>query len=639
MTTFVLSIWGTPTTVEEPKSAPESPAPESRAATGSFARSKGASLTRSAPGGATRAPKRICLPEQSPASNLDAATGIEGVTVRHLAWFLLECVQWVAVKGDTTVILLQKPSNAVESCVGEWFRDVDGTDLYFPPCSDVADYPGFYTEEEIHGSGWQIGYTVKHDLAQGKRELAETIAKAPAAYCNYSMLMQKDYEASLDKFGSVMANNMVKGWNFDTNDDFFKLYVGGDVTRARWAPDYAKSPCLGTFTATARERSSATAQCNADGEWSTRVEVTREYEVRKGAPGGVVILSKEEGKFPLVRGSVLTLTFSLCNSTSVAERTERTIAHEDTCCVCMDRPPVAWKAGEQVACPQGHNAMCAECLLALYKRGKPCPLCREPWTDEAVAPIRERADAKARAEKAAWRAAEQERESAERAHIQAQQAAAVAAEELRLSEKIDKSCLETLVGEGFAYKHARAALDICDNHLECSRLWLSEQPLGQLCSKYGVEHDGRFWTAVDKMEEAKQHRVLRELHVVNVPGAPDVKWLLCVSVKEHDGKDDEVGEVLEVSDVSETLREYKVKPALLIKVTIWNWSTGRIHFAPVYIPTDKPREPEDLTDLKGDGEGRKLPYQLQLAEGDNPDVWGLMDKSRKDVLKLRFSVC
>jgi hypothetical protein len=636
MTTFVLSIWGTPTTVEKPMT--ESPAPESLAATGSFAQAKGA--CRGPTGSATRALKRVCLREQPPASNLDAATGIEDVTVRQLAWFLLECVQWVAVKGDTTVMLLQKPSNAVEKCVGQWIKDVDGSDLYFPPCSDVADYSGFYTEEEIHGSGWQIGYVVKHDLAQGKRELAETIAKAPAAYCNYSMLMQKDYEASLDKFGSVMANNMGKGWNFEYKD-VFKLFVGEDVTRAWWAPYYDISTCLGTFTATARERSSATAQCNADGEWSSRVEVTREHQVRKGAPGGVVIFSNHKGKFPLVRGSVFTFTFSLRNSTAVAERT---IAHEDTCCVCMDRPPVAWKAGAQVACPQGHNAVCEECLLALYKRGKPCPLCREPWSDEAVAPIRRRADAKARAELAAWRAAEQEREAAELAHFQARQAAenaaraaAAAAEELRLSEKVDKGLLEALVGEGFQYQDARAALDLCDNDLEGAKRWLAEQPLAQLCSKYGVERGGRFWTAVEKMTEAGQRRVLRELHVVNVPGAPDAKWLLRVSVKEHDGKDDEVGAVLEVSDVSEVLREYKVKAKMLIKVTIWNWSTGRIHFAPVYITTDK-REPEDMTDLKGDGEERELPYPLELSEGDDPDEWGLMDESEKDVLKLRFSV-
>lgn len=638
MTKFVLSIWGTPTPVEEPKSAAKSPAPGSPAATGSFAQSKGAS--RSATGGAARALKRVCLPEQSPASNLDAATGIEGVTVRQVTWFLLQCVQWFAVKGDRRVMLLQKPSNAVEKCVGQWIKDVDGSDLYFPPCSDVADYSGFYTEEEIHGSGWQIGYVVKHDLAPGKRELAETIAKAPAAYCNYSMLMQEDYEASLDKFGSVMANNMGKGWNFE-DKDVFKVFVGGDVTRAWWAPNYAKSPSLGTFTATARERSSATAQYNADGEWSTLVKVTREHQVRKGAPGGVVIFSNHEGKFPLVRGSVLTLTFSLCNSTAVAERT---IAHEDTCCVCMDRPPVAWKAGAPVACPQGHNAVCEECLLALYKRGKPCPLCREPWAYEAVAPMQRRADAKARAKLEAWRAAEREREAAELAHFQARQAveaaaraAAAAAEERRLSEKIDKRLLEILVSEGFAYQHARAALDLCDNDLEGAKRWLSEQPLAQLCSKYGVERGGRFWTAVSKLTEPEQHRVLRELHVVNVPGAPDAKWLLRVSVKEHNRNDDEVGAVVEVSGVSETLRDYKVKPGLFIKVTIWNWSTGQINYAPVYISTDK-REPEDMTDLKGGGEERELPYPLKMSEDDDPDEWGLMDKSGNDVLKLRFSV-
>ena len=304
-------------------------------------------------------------------------------------------------------------------------------------------------------------------------------------------------------------------------------------------------------------------------------------------------------------------------------------------------PPARGVEGRRAS---GDNAVCEECLLALYKRGQPCPLCREPWAYEAVAPMQRRADAKARAELEAWRAAEREREAAELAHFQARQAAeaaaraaAAAAEERRLSEKIDKRLLEILVSEGFAYQHARAALDLCDNDLEGAKRWLSEQPLGQLCSKYGVERGGRFWTAVSKLTEPEQHRVLRELHVVNVPGAPDAKWLLRVLVRLHDGRNDEVGEVLDVSDVSEKLREYKVKAEMLIKVTIFNWSTGRIHFAPVYITTDK-REPENMTDLKGDGEERELPYPLQLSEGDDPDEWGLMDESGKDVLKLRFSV-
>ena len=201
------------------------------------------------------------------------------------------------------------------------------------------------------------------------------------------------------------------------------LYVGGDVTRARW--DYRDSPSLGTFTATARERSSATAQCNAGGGGSSLVEVTREQKVHKGAPGGVVITSNQDGKNPLLRGAVLTITFDMRNSTHV---TKRTIAHEVMCCVCMDRPPVVWQAGEQVACPLGHNAVCEECLPVLYQNRQPCPICREPWIAEAVAPIRERADAKARAELAAWRAAELEREAAELAHFQAMQAAEAEAE-------------------------------------------------------------------------------------------------------------------------------------------------------------------------------------------------------------------
>jgi hypothetical protein len=289
--------------------------------------------------------------------------------------------------------------------------------------------------------------------------------------------------------------------------------------------------------------------------------------VHKGAPGGVVITSNQDGKNPLLRGAVLTITFDMRNSTHV---TKRTIAHEVMCCVCMDRPPVVWQAGEQVACPLGHNAVCEECLPVLYQNRQPCPICREPWIAEAVAPIRERADAKARAELAAWRAAELEREAAELAHFQAMQAAEAAAEAA-----------------------ARAAA------------------LGQLCSKWGVDPDSPVYKAVEDMEQADQELVLRELHVVNVqlpfdpcdtlgrpvvmdglargapkvgePGVPCAKWLLRVSVRLHNGKNDELGDVLEVSDVSGILREYKVQPAMLIRGTIWNYSFGTINFTPVYI--------------------------------------------------------
>ncbi len=551
----------------------------------------------------------------------------------------------------------EKKSNAAEHCVGEWLTDdVENTDSFFPSWSDVADSAGFWTDVELCGGGWQIVYAVKDDLASEDRKLAETIAKAPAAHYNYSMLLQEDYKRSLHEFGSVMAKNMGKGLNFKAHEEFFKLYVGGDVTRARW--DYTESPCLGTFTATASERSSATAQCNAGGDGSSLVQVKLEQEVHKGAPGGVVIYSNQDGKFPLVRGSVLTLTFDLRNSTSV---TERTIAHEGTCCVCMDRPPVAWKAGAPVACPEGHNAVCEECLLALKKSG--CPLCRAPWNCEAVAPIR--ADAKARAELAAWLAAELEREQAMQAAEAAARAAAAAAEEKRLSDKINKRFLEILVGEGFAYQLARVALDLCDNDLETAKRWFSEKPLGQLCSKYGVDPDSPVYKAVENMEQADQELVLRELHVVNVqlpfdpcdalgrpvvmdglargapkvgvPGAPCAKWLLRVSVSLHDGKEDKLGEVLEVSDVSGILREYKVQPAKLINVKIWNYCLGTINFTPAYIPADGEPEPDQPTKLLWNDE-YELPYPIQMDKNEKPDMWVLMSETKQAVLKLRFSV-
>jgi len=635
MTNLVLLIWGAPETVTASESAPAAPA-----APGAFAQSKG--ISRSPAGGATRSTKRACVRE-SPPSDLDAATGIEGVSVRKLFEFLTECVQWQATNEllRETVQLLDKPAKDVGKSVGNWFKEPDGTNWYFPASFNVGEFPGFYTEVDIHGSGWQIGYIVKKNLDGEQRELAETIASAPAVYCNYCLLTQPDYEAAVPDIGTVLSRNGGKGWTLDPKDDVFKLYVGNNVRQDSWAPWYDSSPCLGTFTATAIERSSATAQCAADGTWSTLVKETRTHEVRKGAPGGVVRYTNVPGEIPLVRGAVFTLTFSLRSSTVVAQRT---IAHEAMCCVCMDRPPVECKVGAPVACPQGHNAVCEQCLLALYQRGRPCPLCRKPWTYEAVAPLQRRADAKARAEREAWLAAEREREAAELAHFQARQAAeaaaraaAAAAEEQRLSEKIDADLLASLVREGVAYAHARAALDVCDNDLEQAKLWLAEQPLGQLCSKFGVERESLLWRTVEKMSLAVQQRVLRELHVVQVPGALDRKWLLRVTVKLHDGKDDEVGEECGVSGVSETLRVYKVAAEMLIKVHIWNWSTERIHFAPVYIATDR-REPEALTDLKGIGEEYEMPYPLQLSAGDDPDAWGIVDERNNEVLRLRFDV-
>jgi hypothetical protein len=58
----------------------------------------------------------------------------------------------------------------------------------------------------------------------------------------------------------------------------------------------------------------------------------------------------------------------------------------------------------------------------------------------------------------------------------------------------------------------------------------------------------------------------------------------------------------------------------------------------VFIHPDGDREPEALTDLKGNGDDLELPYSLQMSEGDDPDAWCLVDESGKDVLKLRFSV-
>jgi hypothetical protein len=111
-----------------------------------------------------------------------------------------------------------------------------------------------------------------------------------------------------------------------------------------------------------------------------------------------------------------------------------------------------------------------------------------------------------------------------------------------------------------------------------------------------------------------------------------------VCVRQHDGKDDEVGVECPAHAVSAALREYEVCAGQLIKVTIWNWSSHQIQYTPVYIATGGKPDPERHHDLKADGDKLELPYPLQMSPGEAPDAWYLLDSYDNEVLRLRFSL-
>ena len=115
---------------------------------------------------------------------------------------------------------------------------------------------------------------------------------------------------------------------------------------------------------------------------------------------------------------------------------------------------------------------------------------------------------------------------------------------------------------------------------------------------------------------------------------------IMINVKEHDGKDDEIGEPINKVDISVidkgTFREvkYKVRPGFLIKVMIK--SNYKLNFIPIYISDDGTTEPESNVDLKVN-ETYEIPYPLQKEVYEEADSWEFHMDS-KVVLKLTFIV-
>ena len=141
-------------------------------------------------------------------------------------------------------------------------------------------------------------------------------------------------------------------------------------------------------------------------------------------------------------------------------------------------------------------------------------------------------------------------------------------------------------------------------------------------------------------EECKLQTLKQQLcdEVHDFDGACD--WLLQVTVRQHDGKEDEEGERVDSSKVltARDFRLYNVDAGQLIKVTVRNLSQDReIAFKPVYLNEKGEEEPEESVTLKAGGERYELPYPLEKKEGEKEDSWGLKDSSGKTLLRLRFA--
>ena len=81
-----------------------------------------------------------------------------------------------------------------------------------------------------------------------------------------------------------------------------------------------------------------------------------------------------------------------------------------------------------------------------------------------------------------------------------------------------------------------------------------------------------------------------------------------MTVKQHDGKDDEEGERIDASRITKghDFRLYSVDPDLLIRVMVKNLSATRdISLKPVYVKENGEEESEELVELKS---GEYLPF-------------------------------
>ena len=157
-------------------------------------------------------------------------------------------------------------------------------------------------------------------------------------------------------------------------------------------------------------------------------------------------------------------------------------------------------------------------------------------------------------------------------------------------------------------------------------------------------HDGGTRGGGGKSQHEKKKKIvehaLEDLHdFTDTNGFLTCPWALLVTVRQHEGKEDETGERIEASQIGKAhdYRQYTVDVGQLIRVTIKNLSKQAMTFLPVYVSDTGDEEPEDMVTLKPRGE-YELPFPLQKDEDEGEDAWAIKDEQGKTKLKLRFVV-
>ena len=108
---------------------------------------------------------------------------------------------------------------------------------------------------------------------------------------------------------------------------------------------------------------------------------------------------------------------------------------------------------------------------------------------------------------------------------------------------------------------------------------------------------------------------------------------MIVTVRQHDGKDDDVGEPLPTGKSKDGTYTMKVDESMLLRVTVR--ALAPVSFAPVYISDDGGEEPEPQLDLHN-GEDIELPYPLQKEAGEGVDGWILRGTDGATLMRLNF---
>ena len=140
-------------------------------------------------------------------------------------------------------------------------------------------------------------------------------------------------------------------------------------------------------------------------------------------------------------------------------------------------------------------------------------------------------------------------------------------------------------------------------------------------------------------EKRKAGEVMEDLHLFrDASGFWTSDWVLQVTVKQHEGNDDEEGERIAGDKVERghDFRRYTVEAEQLIKVTLKNLSRTRsITVMPVYVSPEGEEEPQDQVEIKS-AEEVEMNFPLQKPAGEDEDAWVLKDEAGKTVLRLCF---